>query len=113
MWSVKELASLREVMWSMKELAYKVILDLGCMRSVAGLEWINMLLRRWKAEGRWCRVVKEHEAFKFGDGEVLYSKFRVHFLGSFAGKPVVYGFSVVPGSCPPLFSRSGCTKLGQ
>ena len=105
-------AALSEVMWSMKELAFKVILDIGCMRSVAGLEWTNSLLRRWRSEGRWCRVFEEHEAFKFGDGEVLWSRFRVEFLGTFAGKPVVYGFSVVEGCCPPLFSRSGCTQIG-
>ena len=40
------------------------------------------------------------------------SKFRVEFVGSFAGKVVVYGFSVVEGCCPPLFSRSGCTAIG-
>ena len=105
-------AALSEVMWSMKELAFKVILDIGCMRSVAGLEWTNSLLRRWRSEGRWCRVFEECEAFKFGDGEVLWSRFRVEFLGTFAGKPVVYGFSVVEGCCPPLFSRSGCTQIG-
>ena len=98
--------------WSMKELAFKVILDKGGMRSVAGLEWTNSLLRRWHSEGRWCRVFEEREAFKFGDGEVLWSRFRVEFLGTFAGKPVVYGFSVVEGCCPPLFSRSGCTQIG-
>ena len=105
-------AALSEVMWSMQELAFKVILDIGCMRSVAGLEWTNELLRRWRSEGRWCHVFAEREAFKFGDGEVLFSRFRVEFMGSFAGKPVVYGFSVVGGSCPPLFSRTGCTQIG-
>ena len=90
----------------------KVILDIGCMRSVAGLEWTNSLLRRWRSEGRWCRVFEEREAFKFGDGEVLWSRFRVEFMGTFAGKTVVYGFSVVEGCCPPLFSRSGCTQIG-
>ena len=80
-------AALSEVMWSLKELAFKVILDIGCMRSVAGLEWTNSLLRRWRSEGRWCRVFEENEAFKFGDGEVLWSKFRVEFLGTFAPSP--------------------------
>ena len=52
------------------------------------------------------------EAFRFGDGEVLHSRYRIEFVGTFAGKEVVYGFSVVDGVCPPLFSRSGCTQLG-
>ncbi|CAE7893011.1 unnamed protein product [Symbiodinium microadriaticum] len=44
--------NIKEVMWSLKELAFKVILDLGCMRSVAGVQWANTVLRRWHAEGR-------------------------------------------------------------
>ena len=104
--------NLSEVMWSMKDLAFKVILDIGCMRSVAGTQWANLLLRRWRSEGRWCKVYPETEAFKFGDGEVLYSRYRIEFAGSFAGAAVVYGFSVVEGACPPLFSRPGCTQIG-
>ena len=104
--------ALNDVLWSLQDLAFKVIVDLGCMKSVAGVNWVNLLLQRWQAEGQWFRVTNESEAFKFGDGQVLMSKYRVEFVGSFAGKPVVYGFSVVEGCCPPLFSRSGCTDLG-
>ena len=103
---------LYDVCWSMQQLAFKVILDIGCMRSVVGVRRATEVLERWKAEGRWHRVEKENEAFRFGDGEVLHSRYRMEFIGSFAGKPVVYGFSVVEGVCPPLFSRSGCTQLG-
>ncbi|CAE7522180.1 unnamed protein product, partial [Symbiodinium necroappetens] len=101
-----------EVMWSVQELAFKIILDIGCMRSVAGVHWANLLVSRWKEEGRWLHVEPERETFKFGGGEVLVSRFRVSFVGSFAGRPVLYGFSIVEGNCPPLFSRSGCTQLG-
>ena len=55
--------AVNEIMWSMKELAYKIILDIGCMRSVAGLEWANSLFKRWRSEGRWCRVFKENEVW--------------------------------------------------
>ncbi|CAE7410031.1 TY5A, partial [Symbiodinium microadriaticum] len=89
-----------------------VILDIGCMRSVVGVGWATEVIGRWREEGRWHRVEKEVEAFRFGDGEVLYSRYRVEFVGTFAGKEVVFGFSVVDGVCPPLFSRSGCTQLG-
>ncbi|CAE7238450.1 TY4B-J, partial [Symbiodinium sp. CCMP2456] len=95
-----------DVLWSVKELAFKIILDIGCMRSVAGVQWANMLVSRWKEEGRWLRVEPERETFKFGGGEVLVSRFRVSFVGSFAGRPVLYGFSIVEGDCPPLFSRT-------
>ena len=104
--------ALSEVLRSMQDLAFKVIVDLGCMRSVAGVGWVNMIVRRWRAEGQWFRVTEESEVFKFGDGEVLTSKFRIELAGSFAGKPVVYGFSVVEGCCPPLFSRAGCSAIG-
>ena len=105
--------NLIEVMWSMKDLAYKVILDIGCMRCVMGTQWANGLLKRWNLEGRWRKVYPETEAFKFGDGEVFYSRYRIEFAGSFAGEAVIYGFSVVEGACPPLFSRPGCTQVGR
>ena len=104
--------SLHDICWSWKQLAYKVIVDIGCMRSVLGVGWATEVLNRWQAEGRWHRVEKESEAFRFGDGEVLYSRYRIEFVGAFAGQAVVFGFSVVEGVCPPLFSRTGCTQLG-
>ena len=104
--------SLHDVCWSLKQFAYKVIVDIGCMRSVVGVGWATEVLNRWQAEGRWHRVEKESEAFRFGDGEVLYSRYRIEFVGAFAGQAVVFGFSVSEGVCPPLFSRTGCTQLG-
>ena len=95
--------SLHEVCWSLKALSFKVILDIGCMRSVVGVGWATEVIGRWREEGRWHRVEKEVEAFRFGDGEVLYSRYRVEFVGTFAGKEVVFGFSVVDGVCPPCF----------
>ena len=105
---------LNEVMRSLplQQLAFKIVLDIGCMRSVAGVKWANQVLQRWRDKGRWYQVQKECDAFKFGDGQVLHSKFRILMVGSFAGKPVVDSFSVVEGHCPPLFSRSGCTQVG-
>ena len=118
MWAVQTVFAgsvgfeVREVLWSLEDLAFKIILDIGCMRSVVGVKWANTLLARWQREGRWFAVESEAESFKFGDGAVLVSKFRIHFVGSFAGQPVIYGFSVVEGNCPPLFSRSGCSQIG-
>ena len=121
MWAVQTVFAgsvgfeVREVLWSLEDLAFKIILDIECMRSVVGVKWANTLLARWQREGRWFAVESEAESFKFGDGAVLVSKFRIHFVGSFAGQPVIYGFSVVEGNegnCPPLFSRSGCSQIG-
>ena len=106
MWAVRTVFAgsvgfeIREVLWSLEDLAFKIILDIGCMRSVVGVKWANLLLSRWQRDGPWFAVEPEAESFKFGDGAVLVSKFRIHFVGSFAGEPVIYGFSVVEGNCP-------------
>ncbi|CAE6971831.1 unnamed protein product [Symbiodinium sp. CCMP2456] len=38
------------------------------------LSAINEIMWSMQAEGRWCRVMEEREAFKFGDGEFLVLK---------------------------------------
>eukprot|EP00435_Cladocopium_sp_Y103_P055539 s805_g18.t1 len=86
-----------EVMWCVQELQSAVILDLGCLKSVAGTKWMNQLLRRWKAAGRWFRVFPEKETFRFGSGNTLPSRFAMQFLATFCGKPVILAFSVVEG----------------
>ena len=96
----------------MKELATSVILDIGCLKSVAGTVWINQIIRRWQDQHRWFRVFKEKEVFRFGSGDTLASQYGVQFEATFAGKLVVLGFSVVKGDCPPLLSRHACTQLG-
>ena len=48
--------SLHDVCWSLKELAFKVILDIGCMRSVVGVSWATEVIGRWRDEGRWHQV---------------------------------------------------------
>ena len=68
-------------------LAFKLILDLGCMMSVAGVQWAHEVLRHWHAEGRWYQIEKESETF--GGGEVLQSRYRLSFVGSFAGTPLI------------------------
>ena len=63
----------------------------------------NTVLRR-----RHAYTKTECEAFK-------NSKFRWSFVGSFAGKPVIYSVSIYAseGHCPPLVSRPGMlTALG-
>ena len=55
---------------------------------------------------------KESEAFPFWGRGGAPQSLPHRVVGTFAGKEVVYGFSVVDGVCPPLFSRSGCTQLG-
>ena len=101
-----------EVLWCVQELATAVILDIGCLKSVAGTTWINQLLRTWRQHNRWFKVHKEKEVFRFGSGDTLTSQYGVELEATFAGKAVILGFSVVKGECPPLLSRHACTQLG-
>ena len=101
-----------EVLWCVKELATAVILDIGCLKSVAGTTWMNQLLHTWQRKGWWFKVFKEKEVFRFGSGDTLTSQYGVQFQATFAGKEVILGFSVVKGECPPLLSRHACTQLG-
>ena len=71
-----------------------------------------MLLKPWRAEDHGCRAHPKLEALEFGDGVCSKVGYRVEFAGSFAGRAVIYGFSVVKGACPPLFSGPGCTQDG-
>jgi hypothetical protein len=96
----------------MKELARKVILDLGCMRNVVGVDWANDVVREWQQHDRWLKALPEVEIFRFGDGNTLKSKYRLQLESTFGGKRVSLAFSVVPGPCPPLLSKQSHTALG-
>ncbi|OLP99839.1 Anaphase-promoting complex subunit 10 [Symbiodinium microadriaticum] len=45
-----------EVFWSLREWRSSLILDLGCMKSVAGTRWVNQHIRRLKSLGRWMKA---------------------------------------------------------
>ena len=105
--------SLYSTLWCHHELRLHAILDLGCVRSVVGTEWINDMLKVWKQEKRWCRVFPESEVFQFGNGQTLKSRFNVHFEVMLATCHTVLSMSVVPGNCPPLLSRHACSQLGM
>lgn len=75
-------------------------------------KWINQLVQRWKQANRWFKAYPEKETFRFGSGNTLPSRFAVHLLATFCGKPVILSFSVVEGDCPPLLSRPACSQLG-
>eukprot|EP00434_Breviolum_minutum_P017051 symbB.v1.2.015044.t1/scaffold1112.1/size147309/2 len=98
--------------WNLKELSRKVILDLGCMRNMVGLQWANDVIQSWKQKGRWLRVLEEEETFRFGDGNTLKSKYRLQMEATFGGRKVLLAFSVVPGPCPPLLSKQSHSMLG-
>ena len=55
-----------ETWWNMKELAKKVILDLGCMRNVVGVQWANDVVEEWQQHGRWFKMLPEEEDLGLG-----------------------------------------------
>ena len=101
-----------ETMWCQQELRLNVILDLGCVKSVVGLAWMNQLVKEWKSRNRWFAVHPEQEKFQFGNGETLTSRCRVQFECMVGGCHIILGMSVVSGKCPPLLSRHACSQLG-
>lgn len=82
------------------------------MRNVVGVQWANDVIEEWRKHGRWMKVSKEQEVFRFGDGNTLNSRFRLEIEAGFGGRKVYLAFSVVPGPCPPLLSKQAHTKLG-
>eukprot|EP00435_Cladocopium_sp_Y103_P071025 s181_g36.t1 len=101
-----------QTLWCSRELHLRVIVDLGCVKSVVGVEWMNELIHEWRSQGRWFRIQEEQEVFQFGNGESLKSRFNVQFLCVIAGCWVILIMSVVKRKCPPLLSRQACSQLG-
>ena len=89
-----------------------MIVDLGCMKTVAGASWVNQLVPQLQANGKFLKVVPESEAFRFGDGHLSNSKYAIVMELTIAGKPILLRVSVVPGNCPPLLSKPVCSALG-
>ena len=109
-------AGTHEIFWALDELAgqehSKMIVDLGCMRTVAGTTWTNRIVKEWKENNWFIKVVPEEEQFRFGDGQVVQSKFAVLLEVALAGIHGILRISVVHGTCPPLLSKPVCSALG-
>eukprot|EP00974_Lingulodinium_polyedra_P126390 11198106-Lingulodinium_polyedra.AAC.1 len=88
-----------------EELNARVILDLVCLRSVAGAEWALERVRACQGCVRYCELIPKAERFRFGDGGLRTSSYLLRFEASFLGHLAVLSFSVIDGACPPLFSR--------
>lgn len=101
-----------EVFWSMAELGNKMILDLGCMRTVAGTLWATPVVKEWRRRGRYVKVIPEKESFRFGDGHICESKVALIIQVTLASIPCLLRLSVLSGKCPPLLSKPVATKLG-
>ena len=105
-------AAPHDLYWTMDELGSKIIVDLGCMRTVAGTTWVNALVRELEGQGRFIKVVKEAESFRFGDGHISKSQYGVVVEVALASLHCMLRISVVSGNCPPLLSKSVCSRLG-
>ncbi|CAE7326527.1 psaC [Symbiodinium sp. CCMP2456] len=84
-----------ESFWAMRELHSSLILDIGCMKSVAGTKWTNQHIQRLRGLGRWMKAVKEKESFRFGDGHELCSEYAFIFEATIMGVRVLLRISVV------------------
>ena len=93
-------------MWCQQELSMRVIVDLGCVRSVVGDTLDDEVINQWRIDNRWIHVEAEAETFQFGNGETLVSKYKVQMEVVVAGRQAFLSMSVVGGSCPPLMEWS-------
>ena len=101
-----------EVCWSIEEMKNMMIVDLGCMKTVAGTDWVNPLVKQLKQRGKYIKVEPENESFRFGDGHLSHSKYSVLMEVTLATIPCILRVSVVSGNCPPLLSKHVATALG-
>lgn len=101
-----------EVCWSMEEMKNMMILDLGCMKTAAGTDWINPVIKHLRQQKKFVKVEPERESFRFGDGHLSHSKYSVLMEVNLATIPCVLRVSVVSGNCPPLLSKHVATALG-
>ena len=57
-------------------LCNRMVVDLGCLRTVAGVDWLCREIERCKTQGRKVLVEMAHDYFSFGDGVRRLSKYR-------------------------------------
>jgi hypothetical protein len=90
----------------------RIVLDIGCLRSVAGSSWAKDVIATCEAEGKYYELIPEKERFIFGGGESNSSEFLLCFEASFVGHLALLNISIAEAPCPPLFSRQACSSLG-
>lgn len=93
-------------------LAGRMVVDLGCLRSVAGVDWLCQEIQRCKQSGRLVLVERAHDYFRFGDGVRRLSKYRVWLEVGILGHVGLLGINSVGYPCPPLLSKWVCRALG-
>ena len=90
----------------------KMVVDLGCLRSVAGISWIVSEAERCKMQGRFYSIQRTMDYFRFGDGVRRPSHYRLFLEVGFCGHVGLLAINAVDYPCPPLLSKWVCGELG-
>ena len=93
-------------------LAARMVVDLGCLRTVAGVKWVVQEIARCRAQGRFVEIRKTLDYFRFGDGERRPSHYRVFLEVGLAQHVGLLAINAVEYPCPPLLSKVVCSALG-
>ena len=89
-----------------------MVVDLGCLRTVAGVKWVVQEIARCRAQGRFVEIRKTLDYFRFGDGERRPSHYRVFLEVGLAQHVGLLAINAVEYPCPPLLSKGVCSALG-
>lgn len=90
-----------------------MILDIGCVRSVAGTAWIEREIALRQKLGKHVFVERTSDWFRFGDGVRRLSSYRVHLEIAIKGHVGLLAVNVIDYPCPPLMSKAVCNALGM
>lgn len=90
-----------------------MIVDIGCVRSVAGRAWIEREVSIRKQLNKHVWVERTADWFRFGDGVRRLSRCRVHVEVSVKGHVGLLAVNMIDCPCPPLLSKAVCNTLGM
>ena len=79
----------------------RMVVDLGCLRSVAGMQWVLREAARCRQQGRFVEVQRTMEYFRFGDGERRPSKYCAFLEVGLSGHVGLLAINAVEYPCPP------------
>ena len=83
-----------------------MIVDIGCIRSVAGMQWIDREVTARRNLGRHVHVERVADWFRFGDGVRRLSRYRVYLEVAIKGHVGLLPVNAIDFPCPPLLSKA-------
>ena len=90
-----------------------MIVDIGCVRSVAGRAWVEREVAIRKQLNKYVKVERTADWFRFGDGVRRLSRYRVHLEVAIKGHVGLLAVNMIDFPCPPLLSKAVCNGLGM